>query len=136
MLVLFKRNRSRTLFTAALALFFASSPAAALRMMVAVHFAPLLVVDGTLVRAKLRMERRTPLQPVDVSRPLVIRKAVAEKALVPFHRDDPDRVELIVRSKLRPPEEGRRPSAESSWILQWGPQPRSYPPPDPLPPAV
>src|SRR5689334_20649260 len=69
-----------------LAILLFCSPAEALRMLLTLRFTPAVALSGTHVGAKLRLQRKTPPLPIELSRPLVIRKGDVVRTPVPFDR--------------------------------------------------
>src|SRR5256885_1738698 len=62
------------------------SPAEALRMFLTLRFMPVAALSGSNVGAKLRLQRKTPPIPIEVTRPLVIPKPDIARLPVPFGR--------------------------------------------------
>ncbi|HVR84346.1 MAG TPA: hypothetical protein VMU54_08550 [Planctomycetota bacterium] len=74
----FSDGRSRrSLLAALLALTLCTSPREALRMMLTLRSTPISARPGSCVGSWLRLQRRTPPQPIEAPGSLVIRKAAA-----------------------------------------------------------
>ena len=130
-MVLIPRN-SRPVLAGFLAVFLFLSPSTALRMLATERFVGLLTVQGEWIRARLGLARRTPPLPIELTRPLVIRKSDDVKAQAPFDRgavlfdDAPARA--VLRSAVAKPHSATRPPD----IPRFDPRHRRAPRPDPL----
>lgn len=115
-----------------MAAFLFCSPAAALRMLVTARYANLLAAEGEWVRARLGMQRRTPPQPIELTRPLVVRKAETSKPPLPFDRAPHETSWSADSSSAAPPRPVRLARGIPDTSPPLTPQQRRIPPPDPL----
>jgi hypothetical protein len=80
----------RSILAGFLALALFSSPAEALRMMLTVRSTPNAALRGPRVGARLKLQRKTPPQQVESTRPLGIRKLSTLRSAVAFDRGPRD----------------------------------------------
>src|SRR5258707_11301209 len=112
------------------------SPAEALRMLFTLRFTPVAALSGTCVGAKLRLQRKTPPQPIELTRPLVIRKGDAARIPIPFDRSLWDSGVSAPKSAGFPgpgPESQLKGAAYLRSFLPSSPQNPVYPPAEPVP---
>ena len=82
----FHTSLRRSLLAAPLALILLSSPSAALQMMYTLRFTSVLDLPGVRIQAKLKLQRKTPPQPILATRQLVIRRLENDPPSLPLSR--------------------------------------------------
>jgi len=119
-----------------LAILLFCSPAEALRMLLTIRFTPMATLSGPRVGAKLRLQRKTPPLPIELTRRLMIRKADVARLPAPFDRGLRESWVLAMNGPgfrdPGPEAQLKRPAYLRSFLPS-SPQNPVYPPAEPVP---
>jgi len=126
----------QTFLAGVLAILLFCSPAEAFRMLLTLRFTPRIAVEGSCIGAKLRLQRKTPPLPIELTRPRVIRRTDAASFIVPSDRNFRDSWSAMPNGPVfrdPGPEAQLKQPAYLKSFLPSSPQNPVYPPAEPVP---